>query len=221
MGLTTAPTLHRLPDPGVPFVVYAIWLEPAGAENLQKMAISNIPGGPLFEFAVAGHLAKQLAEVYPDELPIVLSLRLAIVDADAGPRGEWTFDYLGQDPTPIFAAERAEMMPSPPTPQTPDELREGEQRMLRESLGIPDADPIPEPAGELPADEQPEAPYRFDPTPHLDLTKAEAAPALPEPAPPGPPPAPGAQTSPVPEIPPINTTRHPGTHAPDAEPFAH
>jgi hypothetical protein len=92
--------------------------------------------------------------------------------------------------------------------------------MLRESLGIPAGEPLPEPAGALPVAEQPEQPYRFDPTTHMDLSRAEPAPPLPPPAPPGPEPDPGAQLGPQNVVPPPQA-RHPGAVGDASTPFAH
>ncbi len=196
MSLTAPPPRRRLPDPTVPFVLYAVW----GDAKRAEVAVSNIPGGALGEFAVGGRLAEQVSQVLPEELPICLTMQLAKVGPEGQERGEWVFEYLGS-PDEVFAVP-AELQPNPPRPQTVAELNSSAETMLRESLGIPEGEPIPEPAGPLPPEQRPEEPYRFDPTPHMDLTVAEAAPPLPEPAPPGPTPAPNGQTSPVPQIPP-------------------
>ncbi len=90
MSLTAAPLQRILPDPGVPFVVYAIWAEfdyltgpivvsPSEldpGDGVLKFSAANLPGGPLGEFAVSGSLAVPLSQVDPSELPIALSLRL-------------------------------------------------------------------------------------------------------------------------------------------------
>ncbi len=92
--------------------------------------------------------------------------------------------------------------------------------MLREAIGLPPDAPIPDPAGPLPPEQQPDEPYRFDPTRHMDLGVAEPAPPLPPPAPPGPPPPAGAQTFIVPPAPPPQTHDH-GAFGDGSVPFAH
>lgn len=195
MTLTTPPTRRILPDPGVPFVVYACWGDGS------RIAIANVPGGPLGEFAIGGRLAQLMGQVAPSELPIVLTLRLEVVGQGSERRGEWTFDYLG-GPEYFDSHGAAADIRSTVAPRSASELNEAEREMLRDSLGVGPEDDLPEPAGPLPEGEQAEQPYRFDPTPHLDLSTAEAPPELPQPAQPGPEPAPNAQTAPVPHIPP-------------------
>lgn len=194
MPLTQPPLQRMLPEPGQPFVVYAIWGRghggqdhPADTVSSQEsicFAAANLPGGPLGEFAVSGSLARPLVSVYTDELPIALSLRLATILAPDGSvdRGEWVFDFLGQaDRFPDIWRIPPEVQPNAPTPLTPEELNQGAEDQIRESLGIPPDQPIPHPIGTLSPEEQAEEPYRFDPTPHLDLTKAD--PPLPLPPP--------------------------------------
>jgi hypothetical protein len=216
VSLVAAPLRRRLPDPGALFIVYALWVEPGDREDEIRIAIANVAGGELGEFAVGGSLARPLFEVGPAELPIVLAMELAQLDG----HGEWRFDFRGTDPNLLYAVEVGELQPEAPRPQSMAELNAGAERQLRESLGIPAGEPIPEPAGELPPSEQPEAPYRFDPTQHMDLGAAEQPAPLPPPAPPGPEPDPGAQTSPVPEVPPP-ATRNPGAFGDQSVPFAH
>jgi hypothetical protein len=219
MTLTAAPPRSKLPDLGVPFVVYALWHEqhPGADELTRRIAIANVPGGPLYELAVAGSLAEPLTKVFPEELPIVLALA---IDPD-GPDGpSWCFEFQGTDPAAVFASQRNELQPAPPAPLGPEELNAGAETQLRESLGIPDGQPLPEPAGELTAAEASEEPYRFDPTRHMDLSAAEPAPPLPPPAPPGPPPEPGAQLGPQ-NTPPPPSTRDPGAYGDQTVPFAH
>jgi len=228
--LGTTPPVRALPHPGEPFVVYAIWAEPGeagyGGDMLQyggalRFSAANLPGAALGEFAVSGALAVPLAQVRPDELPIALSLRLATVEGREGPIGEWRFDYLGsresfgqiwQIPTDV--------QPVAPTPLTLEQLNQGAEDMVRESLGLPPEVPIPTPEGQLPPEERSEEPYRFDPTRHMDLSMAEAAPALPPPAPPGPEPAPGAAVYAGPALVPTQDKQH-GAFGDASIPFAH
>lgn len=229
MTLTRVPPSPILPDPGQPFVVYALWIEgpeghafltrpdlgaPDHPDALVKMAIANVPGGPLVEVAVGGSLAEQIAQVYADELPLVLALHLAQVDG----HGEWRFTMIGEDPAEVWQIP-ADVQPQPPRPLSLEELNAGAEEQLRESLGIPPGEPIPEPAGQLPPDEQSDEPYRFDPTRHMDLGKAEPAPPLPAPAAPGPAPLESAQTSHVPELPPAGKPI--GSYGDATVPFAH
>lgn len=235
MSLTDPPLQRRLPDPGTPFVVTAAWIEtPAGQcfptepkwgvpdqPNLVKIAAANLPGGPLGEFAVAGELAEKIAQVYADELPIALTLRLGRGSGGGEGAGVWVFDFLGQsDQFAQIWRIPPDVQPQGPTPLTPEELNQGAEDQLRESLGIPAGEPIPEPAGELPPDERPEQPYRFDPSAHMDLNMAEPAPPLPPPAAAGPPPGPGAETFHAPPIPPSQQRQH-GAFGSESVPFAH
>ncbi len=215
--LATTPPVRALPHPGEPFVVYAVWHQ----DGAVRFAAANLPGAALGEFAVGGALAHTLGQVRPDELPIALSLRLATVQGWEGPIGEWRFDYLGsresfgevwQIPTDV--------QPVAPTPLTFEELNQGAEDMVRESLGLPPDAEIPQPGGELPPEEHSEEPYRFDPTRHMDLSMAEAAPALPPPAPPGPEPAPGAAVYAGPALVPTQDKQH-GAFGDASIPFAH
>jgi hypothetical protein len=223
--------MKRLPDSGQPFVLTAVWIEgPDGSvympvpergapppPSLVKIAAANLPGGPLGEFALAGELADAVAQVYPDELPIALSLRLGQLDG----RGVWLFDYLGQsDRFSEIWRIPPDVQPTGPRPLTLAELNKGAEDQVREALGIPESEPIPEPAGQLDPTEAAEAPYRFDPTAHMDLDKAEPAPALPPPAAPGPDPTPGAETFAPPPLPPPQTRQH-GAFGNESVPFAH
>jgi hypothetical protein len=187
MTLATPPDTPNLIRPDAPFLLTAFW---AWDGPGLKIAACVYPGAPLHEYLIRDHLAEQVARVDYGELPIVLTIRKR--------RDGWAFDYLGG---PEWFASR---LPSaePPQLRTPAELSEGEEAMLRESLGIPPTAPIPQPQGPLPPSERPEEPFRFDPTPHMDLSTADAPAEIPPPAPPGPEPAPGAETSPVPRIPP-------------------
>jgi hypothetical protein len=80
--------------------------------------------------------------------------------------------------------------------------------------------PIPVPQGQLPPEERSEEPYRFDPARHMDLSMAEAAPALPPPAPVGPEPAPGAAVYAGPALVPTQDKQH-GAFGDASVPFAH
>jgi hypothetical protein len=232
VSLTDAPLTRLLPEPGQPFVVYAIWVEDTagrfhpprpelGPPNpdaaVVKFAAANLPGGPLGEFAVSGSLADPISRVYREELPIALSLRLGQVDG----HGVWLFDFLGQssDFASIWRIP-PEVQPNAPTSLLPEELNAGAEDQLRESLGLPPEAPIPEPAGQLPPDQAADEPYRFDPTPHLDLSSAEPAPALPEPKAPGPLPPSGAQHFFAPPLPEGQEKNH-GAYGDASVPFAH
>jgi len=204
MTLTTAPNTPNLLRPDAAFLLTAHW--PAPPDSL-RIAASVHPGAYTHEYAIGGRLAEQVALVEHAELPIALVLR----QREDG----WAFDYLGGPEW--FDAHSAH---SPPVPRSAQELGEAEQAMLRQSLGIPDGAPLPEPQGPLPPAEQPSEPYRFDPTPHMDLQTADPAPELPPPAPPGPDPDPGAQTSPVPRIPPPKK-KGLGAYGDQSVPFAH
>lgn len=226
MSLTTAPLNRLLPEPGQPFVVYAIWNDSEGrfysagtaAAGVTKFAAANLPGGPLGEFAVSGSLAAPLSQVDPTELPIALSLRL---DLSEGRPPTWMFDFLGQsDAFGEIWRIPADVQPNSPVPLTPEQLNAGAEDMLREALGLPPDAPLPEPGGELSPAEQPDEPYRFDPTRHMDLSMAEAPPPLPEPK--------AAVLEPpshlpeffAPEIPPPQSKRH-GAFGDATVPFAH
>lgn len=215
MTLTTPPLTRLLPPPGTPFVVYGTWVEETPGGLVVKISAANIPGGPLSEFSLGGKLADVMCQIEPHELPIALTTRLAQVDGHA----EWVFDYLGSDLAEVFSVP-AELQPSPPRPQEPDELSTEAEAMLRESLGLREDEPIPEPKGPLEPHERGAEPPRFDPTKHMDLSTAEPAPPLPPPADPGPPPDPSAQTAPVPQIPPP-PSRALGSHIDLSDPFAH
>ncbi len=226
MSLVAPPLTRALPHPGEPFVVYAIWGYQPGLKEVSPwdvpeeldligFAAANLPGAALGEFAVMGSLAYPLSQVHPSELPIALSLRL-----DTENR-VWRFDYLGsresfgqiwQIPTDV--------QPVAPTPLTLEELNQGAEEMVRESLGLPPDVAIPEPEGQLPPEEASEEPYRFDPTRHMDLSMAEAAPPLPDPAAPGPDPASGAQQFFAPPLPEPQGKRH-GAYGDASVPFAH
>jgi hypothetical protein len=205
MSLTTPPKPRAL-VPGEPLTVVAVWQEGedlgANGPMAMRMAVLD-PLGIRAEYRVTGVPAEQLFTVNPaEDLPFFVSL--------AQENGRWTFSYQGQP---------ADFRPASPTPMSPEQLSAAAEAMLRESLGLAPGEPIPLPAGELPPAEQPEPPRNFDPTPHMDLGMAEAAPALPPPAPPGPEPAPGAQTAPVPQIPPPANPVHGGIDL--GQPFAH
>lgn len=235
MTLTAAPPTRLLPEPGQPFVVCAIWAEdhdpdegttvwapPFEASDV-RFSAANLPGGPLGEFAVGGALAEVLSQVEPAELPIAVTLRLALLeDVNGRPvKGEWRFDYLGQsDAFSQIWQVPSEVQPNGPEPLTLDQLNQGAEEMVRESLGIPPGEPIPEPGGQLPAEEANDEPYRFDPTRHMDLSMAAPAPALPPPAPEGAPPPPGAQQFFAPPLPPSQDKRH-GAYGDESVPFAH
>lgn len=229
MSLTIAPLTRLLPEPGQPFVVYAIWAEdhdpddgltvwaPPLESAVVRFSAANLPGGPLGEFAVSGSLAEPLSQVDPAELPIALSLRLDEVDG----HGVWRFDFLGQsDAFADIWRIPPDVQPSGPVPLTPDQLNQGAEDMLREALGLPDGAPIPEPGGKLQGEEINGEPYRFDPTRHMDLQSAEPPPPLPEPAAPGPPPPPGSQEFFAPPIPTPQDKRH-GAFGDATVPFAH
>lgn len=222
MSLTATPPIRALPHPGEPFVVYAIWKDPDGRDlSRLRFAAANLPGAALGEFAVSGSLAAPLSQVRPDELPIALSLRLATTQGPEGPHGEWVFDFLGQ--ADAFAGIwriPADVQPVAPTPLTLEQLNQGAEDMVRESLGLPPEVPIPEPRGVLPPDERSDEPYRFDPTRHMDLSMAEAPPELPPPAPAGPEPAPGAATYAGPALVPTQDKQH-GAFGDASVPFAH
>lgn len=236
MTLTRTPPTRLLPEPGQPFVVYAIWEEdligrllPWGWRDIDdsiaeitKFSAANLPGAALGEFACSGSLAATLSQVHPSELPIALSLNLATVEGREGPIGEWQFTYLGQrDAFPTIWQVPTAVQPVAPTPLTLAELNQGAEDQIRESLGIVADAPIPELAGPLPDSEQPsEEPYRFDPTAHMDLSMAEAAPALPDPVAPGPDPLPGASTYAGPALVPTQDKIH-GAVGDAAVPFAH
>lgn len=224
MSLTASPLTRLLPEPGQPFVVYAIWALDTytvqgrlGLDQTVCFSAANIPGGPLGEFAVSGSLAVPLSQVHPSELPIALSLRLGQVDG----HGVWEFDYLGQsDAFAEIWRVPPDVQPNGPTPLTPDQLNAGAENMLREALGLPDDMPLPEPGGQLPPEEANEEPYRFDPTRHMDLTAADPPPPLPEPTAAAPPPPPGAQEFFAPPIPPPQSKNH-GAFGDATVPFAH
>lgn len=234
MPLTTTPLVRALPEPGQPFVVYAIWVHneqfgidylrsdhPGGLDDDEviRFSAANLPGAALGEFAVTGSLAVPLAQVRPDELPIALSLRLHI--PTSGAPSQWEFDYLGQrDSFGEIWQIPTDVQPLAPTPLTFDQLNQGAEDMIRESLGLPPDVAIPEPAGLLPAEEASEEPYRFDPTRHMDLSMADAAPPLPPPAAEGPPPAPGAAVYAGPALQPTQDKQH-GAFGDASVPFAH
>jgi hypothetical protein len=204
----------------VPFVVYGLWaINEAGAlvaaslKEIVRMSVANIPGGPLYEVAVGGTLAKPLRSVLiPDDLPFCLSMKLI----DLGDRGEWRFRLEGTDPAEVFKIP-PELQGQPPAPVAVEQLNQGAAEMVREATGLQPGEKIPEPAGPLPPSEQPAEPARFDPTRHMDLTTAGAPPPVPEPAAPGPPPSEAPQFS-APVPPP---GRPLGKLDPTAEPFAH
>jgi hypothetical protein len=180
--------------PGVPFALTAAWQTPSGAWEIA----AEHGTGARHEYLVGGELAAQLEQISPEgsELPIMLQL-------GRGDQGQWRFMYLG-------AAGRA---------LAPEELNQGAQQQLRESLGIPATSPLPTPQGPLPPDERPAEPLRFDPTPHMDLSRAEPPVPLPAPAPPGPPPDPAAQTAPSAPVP--EPGRPLGSYGDKTVPFAH
>lgn len=224
MSLTDRPRPSPL-EPGSPFLLVAWWFPPETVEpSSLHIAISERPGIPPHEFVVHRPLADPIAEVERSELPIALQL------VRKAPSGAWAFEYLGGPehfappqaiPAPAQPELYAPVFSDPPRPQTADELSAGAEAMLRESLGIPPGAPIPEPQGPLPPEERGSQPYRFDPRPHMDLNRAEAAPQLPPPAPPGPAPLPGGQTfagpseAEVPRRPPL------GSYGDQSVPFAH
>jgi hypothetical protein len=234
MTLTTPPPVRLLPHEGEPFVVYAIWGEYEGdmlsTADMVEMGMipkviyfsaANLPGGPLGEFAVSGSLAVPLAQVRPSELPIALSLRLATVEGREGPIGEWRFDFLGQsDSFARIWRIPPDVQPTGPTPLTLEELNQGAEEMVRESLGLPPEAPLPVPGGPLPPEEASEQPYVFDPSRHMDLSMAEAPPPLPPPAASGPEPAPGAAVYAGPALQPTQDKQH-GAFGDASVPFAH
>jgi hypothetical protein len=226
MSLTTVPPARLLPEPGQPFIIYAIWPLDAytvnGRQGLNQtwvLSAANLPGGPLAEFAVGGALAEVLAQVEPAELPIAVTLRLHV--PTSGAPSEWRFDYLGQSDAfaQIWQVPSA-VQPNGPEPLTLEQLNQGAEEMVRESLGIPPGESIPEPGGQLPAEEANEEPYRFDPARHMDLSMAAPAPLLPPPAPEGAPPPVGAQEFFAPPLPVGQDKRH-GAYGDESIPFAH
>ncbi|HEX3561828.1 MAG TPA: hypothetical protein VHU24_03230 [Solirubrobacterales bacterium] len=216
-------------------MVYAVWAEdPRGrwfdpsivvthplANVVLKFAAANLPGAALGEFAVSGSLAAPLSQVHPSELPIALALDLTTVREGTDIHGEWRFEFLGQsDEFGKIWQIPADVQPVAPTPLTFEQLNQGAEDMLRESLGLPPDVPIPVPQGALPPEEHPEEPYRFDPTRHMDLSMAEAPPPLPPPKEPGPEPAPGAAIYGGPALQPTQDKQH-GAFGDASVPFAH
>jgi hypothetical protein len=207
VSLATPPQPPQLLASGLPFLLTAWWWtwDQTGAERRERpgvvIAAAEYPGAHSHEFAIGRPLCVPIEQVELYELPIALQLVR---------RGsEWAFDYLGGPE--LFSS------PAPPTLRTPEQIRGAEEAMLRESLGIPPDQPIPEPQGPLPAEDRPEQPYRFDPTPHMDLSTAEAPAPLPPPAPPGPPPAEQSRL-PAPVPPPGKPL---GAFGDASQPFAH
>jgi hypothetical protein len=225
-------TLLEPPNPppllrDAPFLLTAWWWDYTAARwdwdrHLETdppyfhIAAAEYPGDWPHEYVLGAQLATPIAQVDLDELPIALALRFT-------PDRGWHFEYLGG--AEFFRPADVEPPPAPvaPTPMSPDQLSGQAEAMLRQSLGLGADDPLPPPAGELPVAEQPEAPYRFDPHPHMDLTKAEPPPAFhgeaPATAPPAAPPPPDARTSPAAPVP---EPAPPGpAPASNAEPFVH
>ncbi len=202
MSLIDSPHPPQLLTPGGPFLLTAIVSRTSGV----TIAASYHPGGQTYEFAIGGVLAEQVLEVDVEELPIALCVNWG---ADG-----WGFDYLGG---PEHFAEPP-IGHTPPTPRSVEELHVAEQKMLRESLGIPADQPIPAPAGPLPPAEQPDPPESFDPTPHMDLSLTTGPDPVPTAAPPGP--EPSEAGVPAPPLPP--PARPLGSYGDRTEtPFAH
>jgi hypothetical protein len=108
VSLTARPlkgNLTGLFPPGTPFGVTAIW--PLGEGRgfaVQSVGSAVKPGVPALasrgEFALAGHLAEQVATVEPEELPIVLCL---LPPAEEEP---WRFEYLGKPRVKVVEQSR-------------------------------------------------------------------------------------------------------------------
>lgn len=209
--------LAELYPPGRPFRLTAVWPLEDGGQGIRVEG----PGGSQ-EFALGGYLASQVSLMEPAELPIDLIL--------ARDENGWHFRLAGSPPAPTPASSPATSLAehvtpgpivgTPPQPQTPEQLSEGARALLRESLGLGPDDPIPLPQGQLPTEERPESPQIFDPTPHMDLSAAEAPPLLPPPAPPGPTPPANAQTGPALGMPPPRAEGL-GAFGDKTVPFAH
>lgn len=210
--LTDRPDKPPLLVPEVPFLLTARWQDGPEDGYQVYIAAAEYPGAPPREYAIGESISSPVMLVERAELPITLQL---IRDPDAG---GWRFDYLGgpeyfTPPPPV-----SELAPNvAPTPMAPAQLSAQAEAMLRESIGIPPGSSIPEPAGPLPPEERSGEPYRFDPTPHMDLQTAEPAPPIPPPAPPGPEPTESPRL-PAPVPPPGKPL---GTYGDQTVPFAH
>lgn len=172
---------------GVPLAVYRV-VGSAGNKAASDVLVAEleVPSyapGVRHNARFIGGVADELLAIPEDFFPCVVEL------GKVG--GGWRLYWRG----------RMESGWSDSVPKSVEELSDSAQLMLRDSLGIPDGEPVPIPAGELPTAERPAEPYRFDPSPHLDLSKAEVAPPLPPPVPIGPQPSADAQTFIVPSFP--------------------
>lgn len=102
--------------PGTPFTV--VDLKHTDADAGRIISVWDSSAGAAVDFKVGGTLLEQLlaaGEPEPGDLPMIVTL--------AKVEGRWIFSYLGTPDTYVG--------PEAPTPMTPEQLSEAQERMLR------------------------------------------------------------------------------------------